>query len=106
MSKPSSSKKGSQPPPAKKTKVETLGLSDEESTSGLAGDTRSFLAALSTKREQCAKDILSFKFNKKRCRLLSKSMDIGENGGGILYWMSREQRVQGLWNFQPLVNAR
>ena len=48
-----------------------------------------------SERKGFADDISLFKFNKKRCRLLSTSSDIGQAGGGVLYWMSRDQRVQG-----------
>lgn len=94
MSKASSSKKDTKPPPAKRSKVETPKADESSINDGDSGD---YVAAIGLKRVQCAKSILDFKFNKKRCRLLSKSMDIGDNGGGILYWMSREQRVQGIY---------
>lgn len=35
-------------------------------------------------------------FNHKRCRLLTKCA-VPSGHGPVLYWMSREQRVQGLW---------
>ncbi len=89
MGKPSSSKGAAKPPAAKKTKLDT-----SESSSSPVVNT-GFLAAIESKRANFSPNILKFKFNKKRCRLLSKSMDIAESGGGILYWMSREQRVQG-----------
>lgn len=87
-----SKRKGtSSPPPAKKEKLET---SHDEISRASSTDV-GFLASLELKRKSCAANILDFKFNKKRCRLLSKTMDIKSAGGGVLYWMSREQRVQG-----------
>lgn len=92
MGKTRSSKVASEiePPAEKKSKLDT---SCDSSTSTVV-DT-GFLAAIESKRKQFSPNILQFKFNKKRCRLISKSMDVGDSGGGILYWMSREQRVQG-----------
>lgn len=90
-----SAKDKAKPPPAKKTKLE-IPIEDAATTSGTPSLPKDFLTAIGFKREKCAENVLKFKFNKKRCRLLSKSMDIGDNGGGILYWMSRDQRVQGL----------
>lgn len=96
MSKPRSSKGASKPPAAKKTKLEAS-VKDEDSPS-TSSDTvggLEFLANIDLKRRKCSDNILDFKFNKRRCRLLSKSMELGDSGGGVLYWMSREQRVQG-----------
>ena len=97
MSKPRSSKGASKPPVAKKPKLEASDK-DEDSTStslDTDGGGLGFLANIELKRKKCSDNILEFKFNKKRCRLLSKSMELGDSGGGVLYWMSREQRVQG-----------
>jgi deoxyribodipyrimidine photo-lyase len=38
---------------------------------------------------------MDFKFNKKRVRVLSKAEEVPVNAAGIIYWMSRDQRVQG-----------
>jgi len=77
---------------SKKIKTDKIG----ESSTSIAD---SFLSAIHEKRHKRAESVLDFKFNKKRCRLLSKSMDIGDRAGGILYWMSRDQRVQDNWAF-------
>ncbi|XP_057365381.1 deoxyribodipyrimidine photo-lyase-like [Daphnia carinata] len=95
MSKHGSTKGSSKTPTAKKLKLETS--DDEPSSSRAPSVDAGFLASVESKRKQCAGNILEFKFNKKRCRLLSKSMDVGNFGGGVLYWMSREQRVQDNW---------
>lgn len=50
-------------------------------------------------RKATASSIKDFKFNKKRVRVLSKAKDIPENAQSILYWMSRDQRVQGNKSF-------
>jgi len=39
--------------------------------------------------------VADFKFNKKRVRMLSKATEVPETSAGIVYWMSRDQRVQG-----------
>ncbi|XP_043073832.1 CPD photolyase [Puntigrus tetrazona] len=36
-------------------------------------------------------------FNKKRLRCLSDAQKIKQGSGGVLYWMSRDQRVQDNW---------
>ena len=46
-------------------------------------------------RLSICKSVAEFKFNKKRVRVLSKTLDCPEDSNGILYWMSRDQRVQG-----------
>jgi len=78
--------------PSKKVKTEDVKDSSKSVT-------QSILSKIAEKRHETAESILDFKFNKNRCRLLSKSMDIGDRGGGILYWMSRDQRVQDNWAF-------
>lgn len=45
---------------------------------------------------QAADSVLTFNFNKKRVRLLSDLNDIKEGCKGILYWMFRDVRVQGI----------
>ncbi|XP_020506625.2 CPD photolyase isoform X1 [Labrus bergylta] len=37
------------------------------------------------------------KFNKKRLRFVSKAEDVKQGSKGVLYWMSRDQRVQDNW---------
>ncbi|XP_067008214.1 deoxyribodipyrimidine photo-lyase [Anabrus simplex] len=50
-------------------------------------------------RQGVAPSILEFKFNKKRVRVLSKAKEIPDNAEGVLYWMSRDQRIQDNWAF-------
>ena len=94
MSKKSSGKVSS--PPAKKAKTEA-------GSSAAPENWTKFLDAISARREKCAADISRFKFNKNRCRLVSESMEMTDRGGGILYWMSRDQRVQGSPDSCPIV---
>jgi hypothetical protein len=57
--------------------------------------TTSFIDEINKKRHTLFESISVFKFNKKRVRVLSNATEIPEDSQGILYWMSREQRVQG-----------
>lgn len=47
------------------------------------------------KRVSLYESVAAFRFNKKRVRVLSEATDIPDNSNGIVYWMSRDQRVQG-----------
>lgn len=97
MSKAGSSKKISKEPPAKKSRVDDG--SSSKSSAKVTADLPHDGAIESKKITTAAKSVADFKFNKKRCRLLSKTMELADNrGGGVLYWMSRDQRVQGLKN--------
>lgn len=44
---------------------------------------------------QCANSIEEFRFNKKRVRILTPVKEVLNGAEGIVYWMSRDQRVQG-----------
>lgn len=73
--------------------------------SKVASDMRSFsnfLSIIERARRNHGKDVLDFKFNKQRVRVLSKKEDLNEDGEDIVYWMSRDQRVQGkqFYNFK------
>ncbi|XP_076331892.1 deoxyribodipyrimidine photo-lyase-like [Tachypleus tridentatus] len=48
-------------------------------------------------RVKCAQSVSEFKFSEKRIRLISSSKDISKSCKGIVYWMSRDQRVQDNW---------
>lgn len=41
---------------------------------------------------------MDFKYNKKRVKVLSKEANVDEEAKGVVYWMSRDQRVQGIFN--------
>jgi hypothetical protein len=47
------------------------------------------------KRDEMYASVLTFPFSQHRCRILSESKELPVDSQGILYWMSREQRVQG-----------
>ena len=54
-----------------------------------------FSEAVKDKRLSCAKSVIEFAFNKKRARVLSSQKDCRDEAAGVLYWMSRDQRIQG-----------
>ena len=50
------------------------------------------------KRTSLFESIEIFRFNKKRVRVISEAKNFPDDSKGILYWMSREQRVQDNWS--------
>ncbi|KAM9279615.1 deoxyribodipyrimidine photo-lyase-like [Morus bassanus] len=50
-------------------------------------------------RRRAAPSVREFKYNKKRVRLISQGLDLKDDARCILYWMSRDQRVQDNWAF-------
>jgi len=52
---------------------------------------------IQSKREECAPSVAKFSFHKDRVKLLSQANDIPDGSRGIVYWMSRDQRVQDNW---------
>ncbi|KAM4771870.1 deoxyribodipyrimidine photo-lyase-like isoform 2-T2 [Rhinophrynus dorsalis] len=57
------------------------------------------LEAVQKSRLGAAASVSEFKFNKKRVRLVSSEGDLKDDAQGIVYWMSRDQRVQDNWAF-------
>ena len=55
----------------------------------------SFLDSVKGKRLKASDSVKTFKFNKKRVRVLTETEDCPEMCSGVIYWMSRDQRVQG-----------
>lgn len=52
--------------------------------------------AVQEARRRAAPSVREFKYNKKRVRLVSQGSDLKDGARCILYWMSRDQRVQGV----------
>lgn len=50
-------------------------------------------------RKAISNSVINFNFNKKRIRILSKTDVVPDNTEGIVYWMSRDARVQDNWAF-------
>ncbi|XP_077204166.1 deoxyribodipyrimidine photo-lyase-like [Paroedura picta] len=55
--------------------------------------------AVKQSRARTAPSVAEFKYSKKRVRLISQESELKEGALGILYWMSRDQRVQDNWAF-------
>ncbi|CAI9546445.1 unnamed protein product [Staurois parvus] len=55
--------------------------------------------ALKKSRLSAAASVSDFKFNKKRVRLVSVEENLKDDAEGIVYWMSRDQRVEDNWAF-------
>lgn len=58
-----------------------------------------FMKKVQKTREETAKSILEYKFNKKRVRIISQEQMVPDYCEGIVYWMFRDSRVQDNWAF-------
>ncbi|XP_037914398.1 deoxyribodipyrimidine photo-lyase [Hermetia illucens] len=58
-----------------------------------------FLKTIEESRVKTASSVLEFHFQKKRVRVLTEATEVKESAGSILYWMSRDCRVQDNWAF-------
>ncbi|XP_001361001.4 deoxyribodipyrimidine photo-lyase [Drosophila pseudoobscura] len=100
------------PKKEKKSAEPAASSSQESSSSGEEGASSSklvqskpeyknfeqFLAHLEQQRSESAANIQEFPFKKKRVRVLSKVNDVQDKcSGGVVYWMSRDGRVQDNW---------
>lgn len=56
-----------------------------------------FMLKLKESRSVTSAKIEHFKFNKSRCHILSECSEVKDGCGGIIYWMSRDCRVQDNW---------
>lgn len=54
-------------------------------------------SAIDHARKSICSNVTEFKFNKNRVRPINKINDIPQDSKMILYWMSRDQRVQDNW---------
>ncbi|KAL4220007.1 hypothetical protein ACF0H5_020419 [Mactra antiquata] len=61
--------------------------------------TNDFVTKIHQSRLDVCDNVSTFKFNKKRVRVLSKAQDFPDDSNGVLYWMSRDQRIQDNWAF-------
>ncbi|XP_014368761.2 deoxyribodipyrimidine photo-lyase-like [Papilio machaon] len=58
-----------------------------------------FINEIQKKREDTAKSILDYDFNKKRVRIISQVQLVPDYCEGVVYWMWRDCRVQDNWAF-------
>ncbi|XP_038049381.1 deoxyribodipyrimidine photo-lyase-like isoform X2 [Patiria miniata] len=89
-------------PPSKKLKTEN-GTSDDseqefQQVKSAPSEAQGIMEKLAALRLRTAGSVAAFKFNKKRVRVLSQVKDVPEGCHGIVYWMSRDQRVQDNWS--------
>lgn len=57
-----------------------------------------FIEALQRNRSNAARSIIDFPFNNKRLRNLGAAKQVPKNKKAIVYWMSRDQRVEDNWS--------
>lgn len=84
----------SSPPPKKPKKSSN---SSALKTSALTPP--SFLKEFADDRANTAESVTNFEFRKKRIRILSTVQEVKANADGVVYWMSRDRRVQDNWAF-------
>lgn len=84
---------------ASTAKKPRLAIPPASSSTDLKTNVDDFIAKLQTRREETAKSILEYNFNKKRIRIISQEQLVPEDCEGIVYWMSRDSRVQDNWAF-------
>ncbi|XP_059175004.1 deoxyribodipyrimidine photo-lyase-like [Physella acuta] len=87
--------KGEKDKEEQKNFEQDIAETDGQEASG--GEEKDFILRVKKKREAVCADVSKFKFNKKRVRVLSKAEECPDGYNGILYWMSRDQRVQDNW---------
>ncbi|XP_074860820.1 deoxyribodipyrimidine photo-lyase-like [Carettochelys insculpta] len=86
-----------EPSQAEASAVEKRRRTEGEAAEG--GGTGSLGEAVRQARLRTAPSVQEFKYNKQRVRLVSQGSDLKEDAKGIVYWMSRDQRVQDNWAF-------
>lgn len=91
----SSSSSSTSPPPKKRNKSSNDATVEVDSKNGL--ESVNFIEQFENARRTTSKSVLEFKFNKNRVRILSANEKVSETTNGIVYWMSRDCRVQDNW---------
>ncbi|KAK3737317.1 hypothetical protein RRG08_067383 [Elysia crispata] len=84
---------------AKRSKAEDENNTDEPAEDLGKTDNEDFIKKINQRRTDVCEDVSKFKFNKKRVRVISEEEDFSEDSNGVVYWMSRDQRVQDNWAF-------
>ncbi|XP_013176569.1 PREDICTED: deoxyribodipyrimidine photo-lyase-like [Papilio xuthus] len=83
------------PSAAKKRKLASSNIENTTTKPTLSD----FMNEIQKKREDTANSILNYDFNKKRVRIISKVQLVPDYCEGVVYWMSRDCRVQDNWAF-------
>ncbi len=96
-----SSSSSSSPPPKKRNKPNNPSTSKAsiEVDSAKRIESFNFKEQFQSARLSTAESVLEFKFNKNRVRILSSIETVSDDANGIVYWMSRDCRVQDNWAF-------
>ncbi|XP_067417200.1 deoxyribodipyrimidine photo-lyase-like isoform X2 [Emydura macquarii macquarii] len=97
--KPQGRLKGKGKVPAEPSGAEVLAVAKKRRKEGEGEGVGSLGAALRQARLRAAPSVQEFKYNKKRVRLVSQGSDLKDAAQGVVYWMSRDQRVQDNWAF-------
>ncbi|XP_055627562.1 deoxyribodipyrimidine photo-lyase [Toxorhynchites rutilus septentrionalis] len=92
------SKKAVEEPAGKKAKLDSSSQQNAK-IQGPSTVSDSFAEKFKSNRRETATSVLDFDFKKKRVRMLSNAKEVGEGKNGIVYWMSRDGRVQDNWAF-------
>ncbi|XP_047099249.1 deoxyribodipyrimidine photo-lyase isoform X1 [Schistocerca piceifrons] len=83
--------------PSKKLKTTHESVNKSELKKSTSDERTEFIEKIRNDRVKAAPSINEFKFNKKRVQILSKASEVPEWAEGVVYWMSRDQRVQDNW---------
>lgn len=88
-------------PPKKKTKLikATNSIASKPVASTSSQYTENLIKIFDADRKATSNSVIDFNFIKKRIRILSKTEVIPDYAEGIVYWMSRDARVQDNWAF-------
>ncbi|ESO88680.1 hypothetical protein LOTGIDRAFT_125833 [Lottia gigantea] len=87
---------------SKKRKLEEVSTTEKSSETSPSKKLKTdgdFVSRIAAKRTNVCQSVTEFKFNKKRVRVLSQASDAPDENDGVVYWMSRDQRVQDNWAF-------
>lgn len=73
--------------------------SKKAKTEQLSDGAPDFVQEIHRRRMDVCESVDKFNFNTKRVRVLSDMKDFPGDSRGVVYWMSRDQRVQGRGSF-------
>ncbi|XP_028932146.1 deoxyribodipyrimidine photo-lyase-like [Ornithorhynchus anatinus] len=85
------------------TNVATVAQAEEKGSrkaeEGGKGEVGSLQDAVPQARLRTAPSALAFRYDERRVRFISQGCHLKEDAKGVVYWMSRDQRVQDNWAF-------